>query len=104
MTAVVAELARVLGPWGRLGVVTTEREGAEDDPFTRGYDLAFEHVPGYDRVGCRPVYARRALEASGFGIERWERHRRGGVWPVVVGVARVRSGRDAVPETTNRDR
>jgi len=91
IASVVDELARVLDSRGQLGVVTMEREGAEDDPFTRGYDLVYEHVPGYDRVGCRPVYARRALESAGFEIERWGRHRRGGVWPVAVGVARVRS-------------
>lgn len=88
LPGVVGELRRVLRADGRLCVVTMERSGAEDDPFVRAYDWAFEHVPGYDRVGCRPVYARRALETGGFDVERRERHRRAGVWPVDVLVAR----------------
>lgn len=88
MRAVLGECRRVLGPDGRLGVVTMERADAEDDPFVRAYDWVYEHVPGYDRVGCRPVYARRAVEDAGFTVECREHHRRGGVWPVEVLVAR----------------
>lgn len=88
LAAVVAELRRVLAPDGRLGVVTMERAEAEADPFVRAYDWAFDHVPGYARLGCRPVYARRALEAGGFVVEREERRRRGYVWPVEILIAR----------------
>lgn len=82
--AVLTECKRVLIPEGRIGVVTMERENAENDPFIRAYEWVFDHLPGYERVGCRPIYARRTLEAEGFTIERQERHRRGYVWPVEI--------------------
>lgn len=88
MRVVLAELSHVLVPDGRLGVVTMEREGAEDDLFVRAYDWTFEHVPGYERFGCRPVYARHALEAAGFEIEHREHYRRALVWPVELLVGR----------------
>lgn len=81
---VLGECDRVLDPDGRLGVVTMEREDAEHDPFVRAYEWVFERVPGVDRVGCRPIYARRALEADGFTTEHRERLRRGHVWPVEI--------------------
>jgi len=81
---VLAELDRVLAADGRLCVVTMEREAAERDPFVRAYEWVFAHVPGYDRFGCRPVYARRALEDAGFTIESEERRRQWGVWPVEI--------------------
>lgn len=84
VTAVLGELRRVLAPGGRLVVVTMEREDAEDHPFVRAYEWAFEYVPGYQRVGCRPIYARRALAKNGFAVERRERHRRAYVWPVEI--------------------
>lgn len=79
MALVLAELARVMTADGRLGVVTMERSGYETDPFVRTYEWVFEHVPGYDRFGCRPVNARATLEQAGFEIERQERHSRGHV-------------------------
>lgn len=88
IATVVAECARVLVPNGRLGVVTMERSGVENDPFVWMYEWLFEHFPGYDRVGCRPIYARRALEDGEFEIQRQERHRRGYIWPVTILIAR----------------
>ena len=85
---VLAECDRVLTEDGTLGVVTMEREGAERDRFVRWYEWVYRHVPGYDRMGCRPIYARRALEAAGFEIERRERHHRWNIWPVDVLIAR----------------
>lgn len=82
MRTVLEELRRVLAPGGRLGVVTMERADAEADLFVRAYDWVFEHVPGYERFGCRPVYAQRAVEAAGFEVTRREHHPRAGVWPV----------------------
>lgn len=87
MAVVVRELARVLREDGRLCVVTMERAGTRADPFVRAYDWAFEHVPGYERFGCRPVYAHDVLEAGGFEVTRRERHRRWYVWPVEILVA-----------------
>lgn len=84
IATVVAECGRVLEADGRIGVVTMERAGVDDDPFVRAYEWLYAHFPGYDRVGCRPIYARRALEAGGFEIVRRERHRRGYVWPVDI--------------------
>ncbi|MFC7133895.1 MULTISPECIES: class I SAM-dependent methyltransferase [Salinibaculum] len=87
MAAVVSELHRILRPGGRLCVVTMERSHAEATAFVRGYDWAFEHVPGFERFGCRPVYAVEALAAGGFDIQLRERHRRWNVWPVDVIIA-----------------
>lgn len=90
VATVLGEVRRVLAADGRLCVVTMERAGAETDPFVRAYDWSFRHVPGYDRFGCRPVYARRALDENGFEVERRERLRRAHVWPVEVLVATPR--------------
>lgn len=84
---VLAECNRVLVPGGRLGVVTMERSGLEDDRFVRIYEWLYEQFPGYDRIGCRPIYARDALEAAGFSILEQERRRRGYVWPVEILIA-----------------
>jgi demethylmenaquinone methyltransferase/2-methoxy-6-polyprenyl-1,4-benzoquinol methylase len=65
-----------------------ERAGAEADLFVRVYDWLFERVPGYERFGCRPIYAARTLEEAGFVIERRERLHRAWVWSVEVLIAR----------------
>lgn len=88
LSTIVAECGRVLKPDGRLGVLTMERSGVEDDPFVRIYEWLYEHLPGYGRVGCRPIYARNALEEGGFEVLHRERHRRGFVWPVALFIAR----------------
>jgi hypothetical protein len=73
---------------GLLCFVTTERTGAEDDPFVRASDWLFDRVTGYERLGCRPIDASRILEPDGFEIERRERHHRAWLWPVEILVAR----------------
>ena len=88
MTTVVGELKRILRSDGRLCVVTMERAGAEDDLFVRAYDWLFERVPGYERSGCRPIYAFRTLEEAGFVVERQEHLNRAWVWPVEILIAR----------------
>ena len=85
---VVGELQRILRPDGRLCVVTMERAGAEDDLFVHAYDWLFEWVPGYERFGCRPIYASRTLEEAGFVVERQEHLHRAWVWPVEILIAR----------------
>lgn len=90
MRTVLAEVARVLDDDGRLCVVTMDREGVENTRFVRLYEWIFEHVPGYQSVGCRPVYARRALETAGFTIDRSLREYHLGVWPIDVILARPR--------------
>jgi len=86
--AVLDEIGRALAPDGRLCVVTMERAGAGRDPFVRAYDWVYDHVPGYDRVGCRPVRARRWLETAGYRIARVEHRRRWGIWPTEILLAR----------------
>lgn len=88
MVTVVLELERILRENGRLGVVTMERAGAENDLFVKGYDWLFERIPGYERFGCRPIYARRTLEEGGFDAVRRERLRRVWMWPVDILIAR----------------
>lgn len=87
MQTVLTECRRVLVPDGRIGVITMERDDAEDQRFIRAYESVFEHLPGYDRVGCRPIYARQILEAAGLCIESQERLRRAKVWPVEILIA-----------------
>lgn len=88
LASVLDECRRVLKPTGRMGVVTMERAEAERDPFVRVYEWLFEQVPGYDSIGCRPIYASQAIDAAGFAIERRERYRRGYVWPEDLIIAR----------------
>lgn len=88
ITTVVGELKRTLRPDGQLCVVTMERVGAEDDLFVRAYDWLFERIPGYERFGCRPIYASRTLEEEGFEVEQQERLHRAWVWPVEILIAR----------------
>lgn len=54
MTAVVAELYRILHPSGRLCISTMEREYTEGTAFVRGYDWAFDHLPRFERFGRAP--------------------------------------------------
>lgn len=63
---VLLECERVLKPGGRLAVVSmtkTEPPGVA----VRMYEWFHEHMPEY--ADCRPIFARQALEQSGFVIE-----------------------------------
>ena len=63
---VLQECHRVLKPGGRLAVVSltkTNPPGAA----VRIYEWFHEHMPDY--ADCRPIFARQALEQSGFAIE-----------------------------------
>lgn len=79
---VLAEADRVLRDGGRLGVVATERTREETDRFVRAWDWAFERVPGFERVGSRPVQAKEAVRDAGFEVRVEEHHERAKVWPV----------------------
>jgi demethylmenaquinone methyltransferase/2-methoxy-6-polyprenyl-1,4-benzoquinol methylase len=60
------ECQRVLKPGGRLSVVSmtkTEPPGLA----VRIYEWFHEHMPDY--ADCRPIFARLALEQSGFAIQ-----------------------------------
>jgi demethylmenaquinone methyltransferase/2-methoxy-6-polyprenyl-1,4-benzoquinol methylase len=69
---VLVECMRVLRPGGRIVVVAISKEGKDSKEGTEGFIIhAFEwthrHFPNL--MDCRPIYARRALEASGFVID-----------------------------------
>lgn len=88
MHTVLEEIARVLSTDGRLCVVTMEREEHERSRFVRLYDRLFEWLPGYRYVGCRPVYARRALEEAGFSTVQSVREYHAGGWPADIYLVR----------------
>lgn len=87
MEAVLRAARRMLRPDGRLVVLTMEREGKGDTPFVRAYETVWRTVPGIDRVGCRPVYARQVIETSGFDVVHERQTCRLGCWPVAIYVA-----------------
>jgi len=62
---VLAECRRVLRPGGRVVVVAVSKEGKEGF-ILHAFEWTHRHFPNL--MDCRPIYARRALEASGFVI------------------------------------
>lgn len=63
---VLAECHRALKPGGRVAVVSMTKT---DPPgiAVRMYEWFHEHMPNY--ADCRPIFARQALEHSGFIIQ-----------------------------------
>jgi demethylmenaquinone methyltransferase/2-methoxy-6-polyprenyl-1,4-benzoquinol methylase len=63
---VLQECHRILKPGGRLAVVSMTKT---DPPgiAVRMYEWFHEHMPDY--ADCRPIFARQALEHSGFTIQ-----------------------------------
>ena len=59
---VLAECKRVLRPGGRIVVVAVSKEG-KDGLIIHAFEWTHRHFPNL--MDCRPIYARRALEASG---------------------------------------
>ncbi|MFB6152068.1 MAG: class I SAM-dependent methyltransferase [Haloarculaceae archaeon] len=84
----LAEIRRALGPDGRLCVTSMDLTGREDTAFVRGYEWAYRHVPGVDRLGCRPIPVAATLRRAGFRVDAVERGTRLGVWPTTVALAR----------------
>lgn len=68
--AVLAECRRVLQSDGRLVVVSMSKEG-EDGTLLHLFEWTHKHFPNF--LDCRPIFARRAIEAAGLQIESAER-------------------------------
>ena len=66
---VLAECKRVLRPGGRIVVVAVSKEGKEGSEgfVVHAFEWTHRHFPNL--MDCRPIYARGALEATGFVIE-----------------------------------
>ncbi|PSP74667.1 hypothetical protein BRC86_05105 [Halobacteriales archaeon QS_3_64_16] len=88
LRVVLWEIRRVLAPDGRLCAVTMDRADTDRSRFLRGYEWAYRCVPGFARVGCRPFDVRAAVTEGGFRVERLERSRRGGIWPILTAYCR----------------
>ena len=63
---VLAQCKRALRPGGRIVVAAVSKE-AKQGLVVRAFEWTHRHFPNL--MDCRPIYARRALEAGGFTIE-----------------------------------
>ena len=63
---VLQECHRILKPGGRLAVVSMTKTNPPGFAV-RMYEWFHEHMPAY--ADCRPIFARQALEQSGFAIQ-----------------------------------
>jgi ubiquinone/menaquinone biosynthesis C-methylase UbiE len=63
---VLAQCKRALRPGGRIVVAAVSKE-AKQGLVVRTFEWTHRHFPNL--MDCRPIYARRALEAEGFTIE-----------------------------------
>jgi demethylmenaquinone methyltransferase/2-methoxy-6-polyprenyl-1,4-benzoquinol methylase len=63
---VLQECYRILKPGGRLAVVSMTKTNPPGIAV-RMYEWFHEHVPDY--ADCRPIFARQALEQTGFEIQ-----------------------------------
>ena len=63
---VLTECKRVLRVGGRIVVVAVSKEG-KPGRMVRAYEWTHRHFPNL--MDCRPIYARRAMEAAGFVVE-----------------------------------
>lgn len=86
--AVLGEIGRVLGEDGRLCVVSMNRAGHEDSAFVAAYEWVFRNVPGYRRLGCRPIDVAATVGDGGFVVESVEEDVRWGGWPTAIVLAR----------------
>ena len=69
ISKVLAECKRVLKPGGRIAVVSISKE-QPSDPMVKVFEWTHRHFPNL--LDCRPIYARRELEAAGFEIVKSE--------------------------------
>jgi ubiquinone/menaquinone biosynthesis C-methylase UbiE len=63
---VLAQCRRVLRPGGRIVVAAVSKE-AKPGLVLRAFEWTHRHFPNL--LDCRPIHARRALEAAGFLVE-----------------------------------
>ena len=63
---VLQECHRVLKPGGRLAVVSMTKSNPPG-LAVRMYEWFHEHMPNY--ADCRPIFARQAIEQSGFQVQ-----------------------------------
>ncbi len=63
---VLAQCLRVLRPGGRIVVVAVSKEGKQG-AIVRAFEWTHQHFPNL--MDCRPIYARRAIEAVGFTVD-----------------------------------
>lgn len=63
---VLEQCRRVLRSGGRIVVAAVSKEGYQG-AIVRAFEWTHQHFPNL--MDCRPIYARRALEAAGFAIE-----------------------------------
>ncbi len=66
MPRVLAQCKRVLRPGGRIVVAAVSKK-AEQGIVIRAFEWTHRHFPNL--LDCRPIYARRALEAADFAVE-----------------------------------
>ena len=80
---VLGELARVLRPGGRLGVVSmaTPTPGQHESALSHTYRWLHRHFPHI--VDCQPIEAEKLTEAAGFAIAEAERM---SIWTLPVAV------------------
>jgi demethylmenaquinone methyltransferase/2-methoxy-6-polyprenyl-1,4-benzoquinol methylase len=65
IAVVLGECKRVLRPGGRLAVAAVTKEGHHE--FLVGaYEWTHRHFPNF--LDCRPIFARRSIEAAGFRV------------------------------------
>ena len=62
---VLAEIRRVLKPYGRLGVVSMSKD-VGNSPLLKIYEWSHKKFPQY--VDCRPIYVEQSIKDAGFGI------------------------------------
>lgn len=63
---VLGECRRVLRPGGRIVVVAVSKEGKQG-VVVHVFEWMHQHIPNL--MDCRPIFARRAMEAAGFTIK-----------------------------------
>jgi ubiquinone/menaquinone biosynthesis C-methylase UbiE len=63
---VLAEIRRVLKPYGRVGMMSMSKEGGAS-PLLKLYEWLHQKLPQY--VDCRPIYVERSIKNAGFGIQ-----------------------------------